>query len=128
MRLHMLTFAFLLLFVTSCFGQNAAGNQATEGFNIDNIDKSVDPCVDFYQYACGNWFKKTEIPPDQSEWVSFTEIYERNLVTLRNILEKAAASGPNRSVIDQKIGDYYSACMDEKTVDTKVLDPLKPEL
>ena len=128
MRLHMLTFAFLLLFVTSCFGQNAAGNQAAEGFNIDNIDKSVDPCVDFYQYACGNWFKKTEIPPDQSEWVSFTEIYERNLVTLRNILEKAAASGPNRSVIDQKIGDYYSACMDEKTVDAKVLDPLKPEL
>jgi putative endopeptidase len=129
MRSCVLTFVFVPLLVACCFAQPAPQNQAgADGFNIENIDKSVDPCVDFYQFACGNWFKKTEIPADETEWVSFTEIYERNLVTLRNILEKAAAGGPNRSAIDQKIGDYYSSCMDEKAADAKALDPLKPEL
>jgi putative endopeptidase len=118
----------VLLFTMFSFGQAPAQQTAATGFSIENIDKSVDPCVDFYQYACGNWLKKTEIPSDQPEWISFTELYERNLVTLRNILEKAAAGGPGRNTIDQKIGDYYGACMDEKSVDAKGLDPLKPEL
>lgn len=64
------------------------------GFSIDNIDKTVDPCVDFYQYACGNWMKNSEIPPDQSQWVSFVELHERNLDIEHGILEKAAAGGP----------------------------------
>jgi putative endopeptidase len=105
--------------------QNSGTNP---GFSIDAIDKTIDPCTDFYQYACGNWLKKTEIPADQTAWVSFTELYERNLVTLRGILEKAATGGAARSAIEQKIGDYYGACMDEKAADAKGLDPLKPEL
>jgi endothelin-converting enzyme/putative endopeptidase len=108
--------------------QTSGDRQAATGFSIDNIDKSVDPCVDFYQYACGNWMKKTEIPADQSQWVSFTQLDEDNMVILRQILEKATAGVANRNPIDQKIGDYYGACMDEKSVDAKGLDPLKPEL
>jgi endothelin-converting enzyme/putative endopeptidase len=111
-----------------CFSQTSGDKQAATGFSIDNIDKSADPCVDFYQYACGNWMKKTEIPADQSQWVSFTQLDEDNMVILRQILEKAAAGGASRNPIDQKIGDYYGACMDEKSVDAKGLDPLKPEL
>jgi len=61
-------------------------------------------------------------------WVSFTQLDEDNMVILRQILEKAAAGGANRTPIYQKIGDYYGACMDEKSVDAKGLDPLKPEL
>ncbi len=120
--------ASLLLLTVLCFSQTSGDRQAATGFSIDNIDKSVDPCVDFYQYACGNWMKKTEIPADQSQWVSFTQLDEDNMVILRQILEKAAAGGANRNAIDQKIGDYYGACMDEKSVDAKGLDPLKPEL
>ena len=126
MRLSMLVLSALLLSAAVCFAQATA--QAETGFSIGNLDKTADPCVDFYQYACGNWLKKTQIPADQPEWVSFTELYERNLVTERNILEKASAGGPNRSPIDQKIGDYYGACMDEKAADAKGLGPLKPEL
>src|SRR5256884_3838609 len=127
MRFYFLLFVCLLL-VTAGFAQSASATKPAVGFSIDNIDKAADPCVDFYQYACGNWLKKTQIPADQPEWVSFTELYERNLVTERNILEKASAGGPNRGPIDQKIGDYYGACMDEKAADAKGLGPLKPEL
>ncbi len=126
MRLLVAAVLFLGILIAPSFAQTPA--EPAAGFNIDNIDKSQDPCVDFYQYACGNWLKKAEIPADRSSWVSFEEVEERNLATLRNILEKAAAGGPGRSAIDQKIGDYYSACMDEKAVDAKGLDPLKPEL
>jgi endothelin-converting enzyme/putative endopeptidase len=98
------------------------------GFSIDNVDKTLDPCVDFYQYACGNWLKTAEIPADQSSWVSFVELDERNLLTLRGILEKASINDQGRTAIEQKIGDFYGSCMDEKTVNAKGLDPLRPEL
>jgi putative endopeptidase len=128
MRVSTLLIFVLLFSALISFGQAASPTPAAVGFSIDNIDKSVDPCVDFYQYACGNWLKRTEIPADQPEWVSFTELYERNLVTERNILEKAQAGGASRSAMDQKIGDYYGACVDEKAADAKGLDPLTPEL
>jgi putative endopeptidase len=98
------------------------------GFSIDNIDKTVDPCADFYQYSCGNWLKNTEIPPDQSRWVSFVELDQRNQEIMREILEKASSGVSGGDSIDQKIGDYYGSCMDEKAADAKGLDPLKPEL
>jgi putative endopeptidase len=128
MRLFRLLLVFLLLAALAMFAQTDSTTKPAPGFSIDNIDKTVDPCVDFYQYACGNWLKKAEIPADQSAWVSFVELDERNLVTLREILEKASANDSGRSPIDQKVGDFYSSCMDEKTVDAKGLDSLKPEL
>ena len=128
MRLHHLLPAFLLLGTIVACAQTESPTKPGPGFSIDNIDKALDPCVDFYQYACGNWLKRTEIPADQSAWLSFVELNERNLVTLRDILEKASVNDPSRSPIEAKIGDFYSSCMDEKEVDAKGLDALKPEL
>ena len=110
------------------FAQTSEPAQHKAGFSIDNIDKSVDPCMDFYQYACGNWIKNTQIPPDRPDMDSFGEVEEQNLLVLRDILEKASKGGGERDAIDQKIGDYYGACMDERAVETKGITPLKPEL
>jgi putative endopeptidase len=108
-------------------GEGAQEHRAPK-FDIANIDKTADPCVDFYQYACGNWLKNNPIPGDQPVWISFNEVYEHNLAVLRQILEKASANDPGRSPVIQKIGDFYSACMDEAAVNKAGYSPLKPEL
>ena len=126
--LKFLTLPLVLTLAVAAAAQSNAKNAPSPGFSIEAIDKAVEPCNDFYQFACGNWQKVSEIPADQTEWGAFDELYERNLVTLRGILEKAAGAGSARTPIEQKIGDYYAACMDEKAADAKGLDPLKAEL
>jgi putative endopeptidase len=132
MRCFRLPFFFLLCVLIETLGvaQTASSgySEPAPNFSIDNIDKTVDPCVDFYQYACGNWIKKAEIPPDQAQWGSFVDLHERNMDIARGILEKDAAGGASRNPIDQKIGDLYASCMDEKAVDAKGISPRKPEL
>jgi len=120
--------AFLLLVTAASVSQSASSAKPGAGFSLDNIDKSIDPCADFFQYACGNWIKNSEIPADRPSWQSFSELQESNLAIERGILEKAAAGGTARNAVDQKIGDLYGSCMDEKAVDAKGIAPIKPEL
>ncbi|HEX6467332.1 MAG TPA: M13 family metallopeptidase, partial [Terriglobales bacterium] len=98
-----------------------------KGMDPALMDRSIDPCVDFYQYSCGGWAKQNPVPGDQSSYGRDTELAERNRLILREILEKAASSAGG-SPAEQKIGAYYSSCMDESAIEKKGVAPLKPEL
>ena len=92
------------------------------------MDKSADPCVDFYQYSCGGWVKQNPVPADRAFYGRDAELQDRNELILREILEKAASASSGRSAVEQKIGDYYSSCMDESAVEKTGTAPLKPEM
>ena len=100
----------------------------TMGFDPAAIDRKADPCVNFYQYACGAWLGANPIPGDQSRWGRFDQLQENNHEILRHMLETAAAKKSGQTALDQKIGGFYAACMDEKTINAKGVAPLKPDL
>ena len=131
MRRFILMAGVVLLAGSSALAQNATGAAtkppaSVASFDLTAIDKSVDPCQDFYHYACGTWLKNNPIPPDQSSWGRFNELHERNQTILRSILDKQSAGNASRSAINQKIGDYYYSCMDETGIEAKGTAPLKP--
>jgi putative endopeptidase len=97
-------------------------------FSVSALDRTVDPCVDFYAFACGGWRRANPIPADQTRWGRFNELAERNREELHRILERAKDPGPNRSPIEAKVGDYYAACMDEPGIEAKGLEPIRPAL
>jgi endothelin-converting enzyme/putative endopeptidase len=96
------------------------------------MDKTADPCADFYQYACGGWIKRNPIPPDQARWDVYGKLAHENQRLLWGILEQASkpepARSPARSKVEQETGDYFAACMDEAAIERAGAAPLKPEL
>jgi putative endopeptidase len=121
----------MLLTAVLCSAQTSPSSSAVPqeipAFDVTAIDKTVDPCVDFYQYACGTWMKNNPIPPDKARWGRFDELYERNLYILRDILTEAQAPGKHTAT-ETMVGTYYSSCMDESAIEKKGNAPLAPEL
>ena len=92
------------------------------------LDRSADPCVDFYRFACGSWNRLNPIPADQPRWDVYGKLQTENLRYLWAILEDASKTGATRTPAQQKIGDFFFACMDQAAVEQAGAAPLKPRL
>ena len=128
---RVLSVVFLLCATILCSAQSTPSPSSVPkeipSFDVTAIDKSIEPCVDFYHYACGNWMKNNPVPPDKSRWGRFDELAEHNFYILRDILNQAQAPGQH-SAPEKMVGEFYAACMDESTIEKKGTAPLTPEL
>lgn len=100
----------------------------TPSLDVNSMDKSADPCVDFYQYSCGGWMKNNPIPADQASWSVYGKLYQDNQQFLWGILDELSRKTSGRTATQQKIGDYFAACMDEPAVEKLGSKPLAPYL
>jgi putative endopeptidase len=97
--------------------------------DLSAIDKTVDPCTDFYEYACGSWRKANPIPNDQARWArSFSLLGDRNRYLLYQQLVTAAKPDAKRTPLQAQYGDFYAACMNASMADEKGLKPIQPQL
>lgn len=130
---------FLVLILVLCsamvaLAQAPAQRASTEAtpkpdhFDLNEVDRSLNPCVDFFQYACKKWTAENPIPPDQAAWGHGAKLALWNQYVLRDVLEKAANNDPGRKAVDQEIGDYYAACMDDAGINAKGIAAIRPEL
>ncbi|MGA8527062.1 MAG: M13 family metallopeptidase, partial [Candidatus Sulfotelmatobacter sp.] len=134
-----LSLLLLLTLPMAVLGQNAIPNPAhgaatetaapkLEHFDPNLIDQSLNPCEDFYKYACNKWLTANPIPADQVYWDTGSSLQLWNENVLRETLEASSKNDPARSAVQQKIGDYWAACMDESGIEAAGLKPLQPEL
>jgi len=112
-------------------GQGASGGQSPEaashGVDLTILDKTCKPCEDFYHYASGTWLSKNPVPAAFPSWGRFNELAERNRELLHQILQSASTSHAAAGTNEQKIGDFFASCMDEKRIEAEGFRPLEPE-
>ncbi len=123
-----LALSALVLLAVSCGNKTKSAATSKADVLAANLDTTVSPGEDFFQYANGGWIKKNPIPGEQSAWGIGNLVIEENLKRLREISEKAAASNAAKGSSEQKIGDFWTMAMDSARIEADGLKPLQPML
>ena len=100
----------------------------TPSLDLTAMDTALDPCANFYRYSCGGWMKSNPIPGDQASWSVYGKMGNENEQFLWGILEDSSRMDTKREAVQQKIGDYFAACMDTSAIEKAGISPLKPAL
>src|SRR5580658_3227132 len=122
--------AFLAPFLATAQSPTAQPLEAmpySPSLDVSSLDRSIDPCVDFYKFSCGGWQKNNPIPADQASWSVYAKLGNENQQFLWGILEDDAKA-QNRTPVQQKVGDYFAACMNTSAIDALGDKPILPEL
>jgi putative endopeptidase len=124
---------FAALFLSVAWGQSSEEKPLlalpySPSLDLSSMDRSADPCTDFYRFSCGGWIKKNPIPPDQSRWEVYSKLEDDNQRFLWGILLEAAKPQATRSAVEVEIGDFFYACMDEASIEKAGVKPLQVQL
>ena len=124
--------AILILCASAAFAQEEAKPLTalpyTPSLDVTSMDRTVNPCEDFFRYSCGNWIRKNPIPADQASWDVYSKLATDNRQYLWGILLEAGDDSRPRKQEEQQIGDLFHACMDEGAIEKVGLKPLRPAL
>ncbi len=137
---RVIPYLLLLTLPVAALGQNAtltvpgmtAANDQTkdapklEHFDPNLVDQTLKACDDFYKYSCNKWLAANPIPHDEVFWSTGSDLELWNENVLRETMEANSKNDPKRGGVQQKIGDYWAACMDESGIEAAGLKPLQP--
>ena len=122
-------FLVCVIFVTLYFNALSSKNTAEQGVCndpecvqiaariIETMDREVDPCNNFYEYACGSWIRNTPIPDSRSRYSRFEKLSERNSIVLKEIIQGLLGANTTNKVLS-KAATYYESCVDVKQIQT----------
>jgi putative endopeptidase len=122
---------FVLVCMATCALSTSAENTSapeSHGIAVANMDRSVKPGDDFYQYANGDWIKRTEIPPDRAEVDVFSKLADLSNQRTADLIEEIAKSNRAAGSGTRKVADLFNSYMDEAAIEAKGLGPLRPHL
>ena len=115
-----------------CLASNVNAQQTAPGsyhaIELKNLDQSVKPGDNFYEFAVGNWVKNNPVPASKSSWFSFDELYDHNRTVLKEVVYAAASANAAKGTNTQKVGDFFSTSMDSTRLNALGATPLKPYL
>jgi putative endopeptidase len=125
MKKFILPIIALMLMTTACNPKKDTNNA---GIQLANLDTTVSPNVDFYQFACGGWMKNNPLTGEYSRFGSFDKLAENNRKQLRGLIEEIAAKTATKGSVEEKIGDVYNMAMDSTKLNADGFKPIQADL